>query len=189
MLDHLSRFRRKCVIPVAISLLAVSGVSETRAAPAADLVGKSVVVSWTENRQQRTDGASDVRAVSRNFDLQIYLSGSGRPFARVTSSGRGGSTSNEQVGSQGESLGGGVRSIRADGYSIVLQANYGNYARNLRIDVAPGAASCSAQMAVGKESGSSPKAFRNASGRTIEIHSLSVSGVACSIRQGNVFGS
>jgi hypothetical protein len=58
----------------------------------------------------------------------------------------------------------------------------------LRIEVAPGAAGCNAQMSVGKESGSAPKAFRTGAW-TIEIHSTSVSDVSCSIRQGNVFGS
>ena len=55
------------------------------------------------------------------------------------------------------------------------------------IDVAAGASGCNAQMAVGKESGSAPKAFKSG-GRTIEIHSVSVSAISCSIRQGNVFG-
>jgi hypothetical protein len=161
---------------------------QARAAPSADLVGKSVLVSWTENRQQRINNAPEMRAVTVGFQLQIYVSGVGRPFSRLTAGNRSGSHGNEQVGAQGQSLGGGVRSIVANGNSITLQATYGNYARNLRIDVAPGGAGCSAQMSVGKEAGSAPKAFQSG-GRTIEIHSVSVSGVSCSIRQGNVFGS
>jgi hypothetical protein len=162
------------------------GLSQALAAPGADVVGKSVVVRWTENRQQRINNAPELRAVTVGFELQIYVGATGRPFARLTAS-RGGSHSNEQVGAQGQSLGEGSRSIRADGNSITLQANYGNIARNLRIEVATGGAGCSAQMSVGKEAGSAPKAFRSG-GRTIEIHSTSVGGVSCSIRQGNVFG-
>ncbi len=158
------------------------------AAPGSDLVGKSVSVSWTENRQQRTDG-SEVRAITRNFQLQMYVSGTGRPFTRMTSSGRGSTHGNEQVGGEGESLGGGARAVTVNGNSIAVQANWGNYGRSLRIEVAPGGSSCSAEMAVGKQPGSAPKSFRNTAGRTIEIHSLSASGVSCSIRQGNVFGA
>lgn len=158
-----------------------------QAAPSADLIGKSVVVSWTEDRQQRINGAPEMRAVTVGFQLQIYVSGAGRPFSRLTASSRRGSHGNEQVGGQGDSLGGGIRSITANGNSISLQANYGNYGRNMRIDVAPGGTGCSAQMSVGKESGSAPKAFQSG-GRTIEIHSVSVNGISCSIRQGNVFG-
>ena len=163
-------------------------VAPAQAAPGSDLVGKSVLVSWTENRQQRTNG-SEVRAVARSFQLQMYISGAGRPFTRVTSSGRGTALGNEQVGSGGESLGGGTRSVRIGGNSIIVQADSGNYARKLSIDVTPGGGSCTAKMSVGKESGSAPRAFRNSSGTTLEIHSLSVSGVSCSIRRGNVFGN
>ncbi len=159
---------------------------QAHSAPAADLVGKSVLVNWTESRQQRVNG-SEVRAVTVGFQLQIYVSGAGRPFSRLTASSRGGNHGNEQVGAQGQSLSGEARSITVNGSTITLQANYGNYARNLRIDVAAGASGCNAQMAVGKESGSAPKAFKSG-GRTIEIHSVSVSAISCSIRQGNVFG-
>lgn len=168
------------------SLLLMTTV-HAQAAPGADLVGKSVIVSWTENRKQRTNG-SEVRAVTRNFQLQMYVSGTGRPFTRVTSSGRGGTHGNDQVGGGGESLGGGARSVTVNGNAIAVQANWANYARSLRIDVAAGGTDCSAQMSVGKEPGSAPKAFRNTAGQAIEIHSLSVSGVSCSIRPGNVFG-
>ena len=37
------------------------------AAPAADIVGKSVLVTWTENRQQRSGGRQEVRSVSVGF--------------------------------------------------------------------------------------------------------------------------
>jgi hypothetical protein len=171
-------------------LIGVTGVlvacsTAAIAAPAPDLIGKSVLVSWTESRQQRVNG-SEVRAVTVGFDLRIYVGGTGRPFTKLTAAGRRGpSSSNEQVGGAGASLGGGVRSVRADGHSITLQSTYGNYARNLRVDV--GGGSCSAQMSVGKQVGSAPKAFRNTGGLQIEIHSVSVSGVTCSVRQGNVF--
>ena len=78
--------------------------------------------------------------------------------------------------------------MRVDGRSIVLQANYGNYARHLQVDVAQGGAGCSAQMSIGKQAGSAPKVFRNTAGNEIEIHSVTVTGTACSIQQGNVFG-
>jgi hypothetical protein len=162
-------------------------VSPALAAPGADVIGKSVIVRWSETRQQRINKSPEVRAVTIGFEMKIYISGTGRPFNRLTTTSPGGSIEHEQVGVQGKSLGGGVRSITANGSSIVLQAEYGNYARNLRIEMSPGAASCNAQMSVGKEAGSAPKAFQ-AGGRTIEIHSLSVSGITCSVRQGNVFG-
>lgn len=158
------------------------------AAPAADLVGKSVTVTWTENRQQRSGGRPEVRNVNVGFSLGIYISSAARPFTRLSATGPAGVSANEQVGGQGESLGGGIRSVRVDGRSIVLQANYGNFARNLQIDVAQGGGACSAQMSIGKQPGSAPTAFRNTGGNTIEIHSVTVTGTTCSIQPGNVFG-
>ncbi len=156
-------------------------------APAPDLINKSLLLTWTENRMQRTDG-SEVRGVAVGFDLRIYVSSSARPFTRLSTNSRRGSQSNEQVGGAGSSLGGGVRSVRADGHSIVLQATFGNFARNLRVEVAPGGGSCSAQMSIGKEPGSAPKPFRNTAGMLIEIQSMTTTTPTCSIQQGNVFG-
>ena len=157
------------------------------AAPAADVVGNSVAVTWTENRQQRSGGRPEIRSVSVAFNLGIYISGARRPFTRLTLVGPGGRATNEQVGGQGESLSGGIRAVAIEGRTITLQAAYGNYARNLRIEVAPGGKTCSAQMTVGKQSGSTPEAFRSSVGGTVEIHSLTVAGTACSIQQGNIF--
>lgn len=172
-----------------ISFLAAASLliaTPLQAAPSSDLVGKSISVSWTENRQGKVNG--NERATSVSFQLQIYVGATGRPFTRLTGTSRGGTSSNDQVGGSGQSLGGGVRSVRADGNTITLQANYGNFARTGRIDVSAGGSGCSAQMTVGKEPGSSPKPFRNSAGHTIEIHSVSVSSPSCSIQQGNVFG-
>jgi hypothetical protein len=91
------------------------------AAPAPDLV--SVLVTCSEGRQQRINNAPEMRSATVNFNLGIYVSGAGRPFTRLTSAGRRGVSSNEQVGGTGASLGGGVRSVRVDSRTVVLQAN------------------------------------------------------------------
>jgi len=175
----LNRFH--CVVFLAAGFPIVIPAS---AAPSNDMVGKTFTVNWGESRLQRVNG-SDLRSASVSFQLQIYVGATGRPFTRLTSSSRGGVSSNDQVGGAGQSLGGGVRSVRADGNTITLQANYGNFARSGRIDVSGGG--CSAQMSVGKEPGSSPKAFQKSNGQMIEIHSVSVSGISCSVQQGNAF--
>jgi hypothetical protein len=154
------------------------------AAPAPDIVGKSVLVSWTEN-EELVGGA----AKAIGLELRLYISSAGRPFTRVTATGRW-SAMNEQVGRSGTSNAGGVRAVRVDGHTVILQAIKGNYAKNLRVEIAPGGGSCSAQMSIGKEVGTGPRAFRSPlSGAMIEIHSLTVSGVSCSMQQGNVFAN
>ena len=159
-------------------------VMPASAAPAPDIVGKSVLVSWSENRDVRIDGAPKSGSVS--FQLSIYLSSAGRPFARVTSSSRAGTATGEQVGGSGASIGGGVRAVRVDGHSISVQASYGNYARSTRIEVGSGGGSCSVQISLGKEVGSAPKAFQYG-GHAIEVLSASVASSSCAMQEGNVF--
>jgi hypothetical protein len=169
-----------------LAIIVTELVSSAVAAPAPDIVGKSVLVSWTENRQMQRGGESVNATLS--FDLSIYISSAGRPFTRLTLASRRGSAVNEQVGNSGTALGGGVRAVSANGHAIVFQATMGNYARNLTVELAPGGSSCSAQMVVGKEVGSAPKAFRSpVTGMMTEIHSLTVNGVSCAVQEGNVF--
>jgi hypothetical protein len=157
------------------------------AEPAPDIVGKSVLVNWTENLQiQRADGSKDA-AVSR--ELRIYISSAGRSFARGTGAALG-SVTNEHVGPSGTSGAGGQWALRVDGRTIVVQASFGNWARNVRIELSPGGSSCSAQIKVGKEIGSAPKAFRSPiSGMITEVHAMTVSGASCTAQQGNVFAN
>jgi hypothetical protein len=163
-------------------------LSPVVAAPAPDIVGKSVLVTWTENRQMERGGQTVNATLS--YDLRIYVSSAGRPFTRLTLASRRGSALNEQVGNSGASLAGGVRAVSVDGHTIVLQATIGNYARNLRVELAPGGSGCSAEMVVGKEVGSAPKAFRSAvTGEMTQIHAVTVNGVTCAVQQGNVFAN
>ncbi|MCW5701853.1 MAG: hypothetical protein AB7I42_07925 [Bradyrhizobium sp.] len=157
------------------------------AAPAADLLGKSVVVRWIEQRTQKSGINPTLSSVTVNGRMEIYVSSAGRPFSKITIEGRrGGPQSNEQVGGGGTSLGGGVRSMNVNGNTITLRSSFGNFARNLRVEVAPGGGSCQAQMVVGKQVGSSPVVIHNVTGLKLEIHSLAVSGVTCSVQQSNI---
>ena len=158
------------------------------AAPAPDIVGKSILVSWTENRQELIDGRPASATVG--LDLRIYISSAGRPFTRLTTAAGRSSAINEQVGGSGTAATGGMQAVRVDGHTLVFQSIMGNYARNLRVELAPGGSSCAAQMSVGKERGSAPKAFRGAAtGRIVEIHAVTVGGVSCTVHQGNVFAN
>lgn len=171
-----------------VGLLVLGAATAAEAAPAPDVVGKSVTVTWSEARQQRINNAPEMRSVTVSFDLGVYVSSTGRPFIRLSSQGNRGTASvNEQVGGSGESLGGGVRTVQVSGRTLTLQASYGNFARSLRVEMAPGGGSCSAAMSIGKQTGSKPTAFRNAAGMIIEIHSVSVSSISCQMREGNVF--
>ena len=158
------------------------------AAPAPDIVGKSVLVNWTENMQiQRAEGSMNP-TVSR--ELRIYISSAGRSFARATAAAGQRSATRELVGASGTSGSGGQWAVHVDGRTIVSQASFGNWARNVRVELSPGGSGCSAQVTAGKEVGSATKAFRSGmSGMMTEVHAITVSGASCTVQQGNVFAN
>jgi hypothetical protein len=175
------------VILARLAFLLAGLASPAVAGPAPDIVGKSVLVTWTENRQvQRADGTANTASFR---EARIYISSTGHPFTRLTAATRRSAT-NEQVGTSGTSLQGGQQAVRVDGHTIVIQSEIGNWAMNLRVEVAPCGSGCSAQISFGKEVGSAPKAFRSAmSGMMTEVHAVSASGASCAVQQGNVFAN
>jgi len=52
------------------------------AAPQA-LYGKSVVVTWQEERQQKFPGEEQMRFVAAAAEFDVYVSDVGRPFSRL----------------------------------------------------------------------------------------------------------
>ena len=123
-------------------------------------------------------------------ELRIYISSAGRSFARATAASGRRSATNELVGASGTSGSGGQWAVHVDGRTIVSQASFGNWARNVRVELSPGGSGCSVQVTAGKEVGSATKAFRSAmSGQMTEIHAMTVSGASCTVQQGNVFAN
>src|SRR5882757_330161 len=88
--------------PIALIVMLLATQAHAADAPAA-LKGKSVVVAWTETRQQRHVGEPNFRSVDASHNLSIYISTAGRVFSRQTNSTRAGSGATEQV--SGESGG------------------------------------------------------------------------------------
>src|ERR1700722_1739743 len=69
-------------IPAAILVFTIT-TSGAFAAPA-QLYGKSVIVSWTENRMQTTDRDAAPTGVTGTGQLSVYVSDKGRAFSRVS---------------------------------------------------------------------------------------------------------
>lgn len=153
------------------------------------LHGKSIVVSWTEHRMQRQTGGPpgapqkrDFQPVTNTGRLSVYISSQGNVFNRMTRVNRRGlSGSRDKVGSN---------QIDFQGNSMIATQT-GNVGGALRIVVAidPGLVNCTAEVIRGKEEGA---AIIHANsliypGMKVEIKSVRVSGVSCTIRDGNVF--
>lgn len=165
-------------------------VSTHAAAAPANLYGKSVVVSWTEERQQKIVGEETMRNVSRHAQFSVYISDQGRPFSRMSYSfanNRGAlrSGARDRVGGEG----GGGRNVSFSGNTMNVTMKMGDGgARNLVVSLSGD--SCSAQVIVGKAEGASRiRTTSMVSGNQMEIQSIRSSGASCRVQSGNVFGN
>jgi hypothetical protein len=174
-------FRRTAFFLFALLLPQVSW-----AGPPKELYGKSVVLNWTEVREQRPEGAQAWQSVQSAEAVNIYVSETGRVFIRSHTANRGGSADGAgQVGSAGS-----TRSTFS-GRSLLFMTPYakGGAAR-FSVAFDPTYSSCTADVAKGKESPDiAVKTFSRIIKHVIEIRSTKVSGATCSIRSGNVFGN
>lgn len=169
------------------STLTAVGINQAVAAPK-QLYGKSVIVSWTEEREQRFPG--EIEFHSRNFrgEFRVYISSTGNIFSRVTMTNpKGRSGSADKVGNN-------------PGRNTVFQGNTmigtqgggsGGGARRIAVTFGPDFGSCSAQVIRGKAEGAAVITGKSiiVQGVTVEIRSVHATGVSCSVKTGNVFGS
>jgi hypothetical protein len=172
-----------------LMLLALPAAALAQSAPAA-MRGKSVVVTWSENRTQRFVGEQQVRHLQVGYTMSVYVSSAGRPFSRLTATmPRGGSGSAEHVGAGGRSSSGGARQVQFQGRSLVMTAGLTGGARRISVDFGDAFTSCSARVLIAKQVGSQSMRGKGlVSGRELEILSASAGSASCSVREGNVFG-
>jgi hypothetical protein len=159
----------------------------SQAAPPKELYGKSVIVTWTEVREQRTEGEQAWRSVQGSQALNIYVSEAGRVFNNlVYATDRGSANRGDQIAGQG-----GNRAIAFNGRSLLMMSPHGKGGANrISVDFDSSYASCTAEVLKAKESeGTIIKSYSQIIKHMLEIRSIKVSGSACSVRSGNVFGN
>jgi hypothetical protein len=176
-------------IPAAILVLAIT-TSGAFAAPA-QLYGKSVIVSWTENRMQTTDRDAAPTAVTGTGQLSVYVSDKGRAFSRVSMSvsrGNRGTRSGQRDTVQGD---GSARAVNFSGNSMSASMPRGNAgAMMIAVTFDSGFQGCSAHVVTGKTGGAqSTRVTSMITGRQYDFYSVKTSGESCSIQSGNVFGN
>jgi hypothetical protein len=168
-------------------LVACCCTADAATAPT-QLYGKSINVSWTDNRMQREVGAPQFHPWSVQYQLKIYISSAGRPFIRNSMTSRGGSARGEQVGVAGTTSAGGARMAQFQGHSLVIVITFNGGARRVQIDFDGNFASCSASVILGKATGAgSYTTVSPISGRPIEIQSGAATAVTCATSDGNIF--
>jgi hypothetical protein len=160
------------------------------AAPPSQLYGKSVSVSWNENRIQRDIGSEQQpHPVLNAVEYIVYISTAGRTFERqrraAYSGGRSGSSNQERA--PGDRYTSNVKTgqLSFQGNKMVQVLTYESGARQVVVDFDSGFGSCSAQVIQGKDSGKPRIGTSSVTGRKVEILSIQIDSARCAIREGN----
>jgi hypothetical protein len=170
---------KHAVPAVGFLLLSICGAS---AASPPQLYGKSVAVTWSEDRVQRFVGQEKFHQSHMTSNMSVYVSTAGRPFARHTVQSRGGVGKRESVGGSGQ------RGVDFQGHALLLTSSFKGGARRIQIDFDENFRNCTAAVLSGKESDAGSFIQNGlASGRQIEVQSSKSGAATCAIKDGNVF--
>jgi len=154
----------------------------------AQLRGKSVIASWTEERLQRVGGIGDFKRDAFSQQLNAYISTEGRVFARraVWSSDRRTPGDVSSVGKAGP----GPQHAHMSGRTLTITNVFrSGGVRLIRVEFSPDRSTCSTNVILGRENGTGIARGRSrTTGETVEIKEARVSNTSCSVRAGNVFG-
>lgn len=188
-LDFLNLRTLGCFTVPMIAVLAM-GTSGARAAPS-QLYGKSVIVSWQEDRMQTTAMSSQPTAISASAELSVYVSEVGRPFSRVSmavTNRRGRTKSGNRDTVQGD---GSARSFGFHGNTMSASMPRGNAgALQVLVTFDGSFQSCSAHVISGKAGGAGYSRVRSmVTGGEVDMYSIKTSGESCRVQTGNVFGN
>ncbi len=158
-----------------------------RAAPApAALLGKSIVLTWSETRQQRRLGDQNFQSVNAGHNLSMYISTAGRVFVRQTIRTGLGTGSGDQVSGSPQSQV--VPSFAGQTMTLASPFRSGGMRRHVTtFDAAFNA--CTATVAFVKDVGRETAITGSLIDRQhlFEMQSIAVTNVTCAVQNGNVF--
>jgi hypothetical protein len=181
---------RRLSYPVIAAIVALPMASSGTLAVPSQLYGKSVIVSWQEDRIQTTDRDAQPTAVTGSGQLSVYISEAGRAFSRVSMSvtNRRGTRSGNRDAVQGEAS---SRSVSFHGNTMSASMPRGNAgAMQISVTFDSGFQGCSARVVTGKTGGAqSTRVTSMITGREHEFYSVKTSGESCRVQGGNVFGN
>jgi len=173
----------------ATAAILVSLPSIATAAPR-ELYGRSVLVSWSEDRQQKLPGEDEIRNVGAFAELNVYVSEQGRAFSRIRFSvanrkGRMKSGSADAVAGENS-----ARNISFGGSTMTASMPRGSAgALQILVSFDGGFQNCTARVISGKTGGAQATHVRSLiNGNRLEMYSVKTSGEACRLQNGNVFG-
>jgi hypothetical protein len=164
----------------------------------APLLGKSVTVNWTANRQQRFEGSDEIVFRVLRGSLNVYISTAGRAFTKELvvfnggGSGQrgGGSVESDQAPDDSRNSTGGRYIVHFEGGALLVDSPYIAGSRRVSIAFDAGYGSCNARVVFSREGDTGLIRMRSAiNGRRFDVMSIQTSAPSCSVKSGNVFGA
>jgi hypothetical protein len=166
----------------------------TAASPPQALFGKSVLVSWSESNEEQDLASNEISNYYVEASLQMYVSDKGQVFSRYSRDG-GLSVSAQQIfdanGSPASNQGSpfSFEQITFDGNSFSAVRAWGAHgAQRLAISFSGGFKDCSARFVSASDATGSIEYRSRNDGRMKRATVSKVTSMACSVREGNVFG-
>jgi hypothetical protein len=179
---------------LALTAIAALVSSAAMAAPK-ELYGKSIVISWSEDRVQRQVGETAFQSRLIAGGLSVYVSSQGNVFNRTSAASAQGNRRNiashnyrfqgsrDQVGSAGNSK------VSFQGHTMTAIQPSEHGARLITVTFDASFSGCTAEVIRGKEQGANAMVANSMihPGVKVEIQSAKTSGASCSMKDGNVF--
>jgi hypothetical protein len=159
----------------AILLMILPDAARAASAPEG-LRGKTVVVTWRENRVQRPADAEQFRSTTVQHQFQVQVGSDGRVGAQMTNT-------NERGRSGSRSDANGWRyDFGPQSMTVLMGGGSGGGARRIAVRFDRSFASCTSDVIRGKEAGASSMMTTSMiSGRRMEIRSAIAVGVSCRV--------
>jgi hypothetical protein len=176
----------------AFGIVTLVNLSDAAEGPPPELLGKSVVVTWSESRVQRDESEANFKSVHATQNLSLYIGTTGRVFSRMTFTTGLGSGHIDHVQ---EKLAPDPKFRERDAtfsgqsMTVVLPFRQGGM-RRLLIDFGDKFDNCSAKPSYVTEAGSPTSLGRSPiTHKLVEFKSITMSDATCSILSRNVFGN
>ena len=150
----------------------------------AGLRGKSVRISWTDDRVERTESGRDI-AMTQTTNVKLYVGATGRVFSHLD---RSVSASQSRQDLDVSSAGRAVLNFHAEGDKLVGDQVASGGARRFVVTFGQDFGSCSVDVIHGA-SGKRTRHLNLAKTQWMELVSIKLTSTSCAVTAGNAFGN
>ena len=166
----------------ALGAVSALAIPEARAAPA-QLSGKTILLRWTESREQRAEWQNDFHGISMAQYVTIYVSPTGKLFQRWRTVVGRKSAENDKLN------GGSTRPMVFRGNQLEVFVPYVGGIRHVVAGFDGSFSSCSLKVTYASDVAGGPKINKRTlvGHLRVEIRNVSASAEACSLQAGNAF--